>query len=153
VDRWGPMAELMLVNAARIDHVERLVAPALARGAWVILDRYVDSTRVYQGLVGGVGLARIDRLHGEIAGLPWPDLTLLLDLGAAQGMARRRGGGGETRFERKGDAFHEAVRAGFLELAAAEPVRFAVVDAARPADEVATGVVAAVRARLGAELP
>jgi dTMP kinase len=149
VERWGAAAELLLVNAARVDHVERVIGPALARGAWVVCDRYVDSTRVYQGLVGGVDQARIDRLHGEILGLPWPDLTLVLDLPAAAGLARRRAQGSVTRFERKGDDFHAAVRAGFLELARTEPARLVVIDAAPPVPAVAAAILAAVQARLG----
>ena len=134
-DRWSALAELMLVNAARIDHVGRVIEPALARGTVVLCDRYVDSTRVYQGEVGGIGLAVIDRLHQDIARLPWPDVTLLLDLDPAEGMRRRQAQGQLTRFEAKGETFHAAIRAGYLALAAREPARFHVLDGARaPAD-------------------
>jgi dTMP kinase len=147
-DRWGPAAELMLVNAARADHVERVVRPALGRGVWVVCDRYVDSSRVYQGLVGGCGLAAVDRLHDEILHLPWPDLTLLLDLDPQEGIRRREGSGsGVTRFEQKGDEFHRKVRDGFLQLAAAEPDRMVLIDAALPLDAVADRIRGAVDER------
>jgi dTMP kinase len=138
--RWSPVAELMLVNAARADHVERELGPALSRGTVVLCDRYVDSTRVYQGLVGGIGLDVIDRLHADIARLPWPDITLLLDLDPSDGMRRRHAEGELTRFEAKGPAFHAAVRTAFLDLARREPGRFQVVDAALPVEAVAAAV-------------
>jgi dTMP kinase len=148
VDRWTPRAELMLLNAARVDHVERLVAPALARGAWVLSDRYVDSSIVYQGCVGGVPPERIEQLHGDILDLPWPDLTILLDIDPEEGMARRTAAGEVTRFERRGMAFHRAVRQGFLRMAAGAPGRVVIVDAAGSIDDVAQRVVAAMVSRL-----
>lgn len=148
-ERWSPAAEAMLFAAARVDHVRHVIAPALARGAVVLCDRYVDSTRVYQGLVGGLGLAAVDRLHSEILGLPWPDLTILLDLDPAVGLARRAAQGDATRFEAKGSAFHSAVRAGFLDLAREAPDRFVTVDASVAPDAVTAALCAAVATRLG----
>ncbi len=147
--RWLPSTELLLVAAARDDHLERLVRPALARGAWVLCDRYLDSTYAYQGAGGGLDPARIAALHAAVLDAPTPDLTLLLDLPADLGMARRRAGGHATRFEAKDAAFHERVRAGFLDLARRHPERIAVIDAAAPSDAVASAVIEAVAARLG----
>lgn len=149
--RWTPMGELLLVAAARAEHLERVIEPALAAGSWVLCDRYLDSTRVYQGIAGGLGLDRVDRLQREVLGFRAPDLTIVLDLPAAVGLARRRAAGEASRFERKGAAFHERVREGFRALAAAEPGRIALVDADRPAEAVEAAVWAVLAARLGLE--
>lgn len=141
-DRWSPTSELFLFLAARNDHLERVVRPALATGAWVLADRFWDSTRVYQGAVGGLSLAAIDRLHEDWLAPFRPGLTLLLDLPAEVGLTRARPG----RFEAKGRAFHDAVRAGFLDLAHREPARFAVIDAALSLDAVTAAAIAALDA-------
>ncbi|MCS6780838.1 MAG: dTMP kinase [Geminicoccaceae bacterium] len=148
-ERWSPACELLLVCAARRDHLEKRIEPALAAGRWVLCDRYLDSTRVYQGIAGGLGLELVDRLQQELLGFRLPDLTILLDLPVEQGLARRHGQGGASRFERKGTSFHEKVRAGFLELARAEPDRFLLIDAARPVELVAAEIAAKVAARFG----
>jgi dTMP kinase len=140
------------MTAARLDHVERLIAPALAGGSWVLCDRYVDSTRVYQGIAGGIGLERIDALHALFLAAATPDLTILLDVPVEHGLGRRAEAGGGSRFEAKGLAFHEQVRAGFLALARAEEARFLVIDAAAPADLVVAAVEAGVRRRLDRQL-
>ena len=147
-ERWSPLTETLLFLAARQDHVERLIEPALAAGRWVLCDRFIDSTRVYQGLAGTLGLDLIDRLHGVIFDRIKPDLTLLLDLPVEVGLGRRRAAGDANRFERKVTDFHQAVRAGFLELAACEAERFAVIDATPAEDEVAAAITAAVAGRL-----
>ena len=147
VDRWTPISEAFLHIAARTDHAERVIRPALARGAWVLSDRFLDSTRVYQGLAGKLGLDTVDRLHEVALGGLRPDLTLLLDLPVAVGLARRRGTASGDRYERMGTRFHEQVRQGFLDLAAAEPARFRVIDAQRGVAEVEQSVWAAVAAR------
>jgi dTMP kinase len=152
VERWSGGVEALLMTAARLDHVERLIEPALAAGGWVLSDRYVDSTRVYQGIAGGIGLERIDALHGLFLRAATPDLTILLDVPVERGLGRRAEAGGGSRFEAKGRAFHEQVRAGFLALARAEAARFLVVDATAPADVVAEAVTAGVRERLGPRL-
>lgn len=152
VDRWTPSAEAFLHIAARNDHLTRVILPALARGAWVISDRFLDSTRVYQGIAGDVGLETIDRLHGiALEGLK-PDLTLVFDLPAAVGLARRAGETDVNRYERMGTAFHDRVRAGFLDLVAAEPERFQVIDASRTIEQVETVVWDVVRHHFGATL-
>jgi dTMP kinase len=151
-ERWTPTAELLLVAAARAEHLARVIEPALEAGVWVLCDRYLDSTRVYQGLAGGVGLERVDRLQGELLRFRLPDLTILLDLPVEVGLARRGAAGAASRFERKGRAFHEQVREGFRRLAAAEPERIVLVDADRSAEEVEAAIVALVRARFGVEV-
>jgi dTMP kinase len=144
-DRWGVRAEALLMNAARADHVERLVRPALARGAWVITDRYADSTLVYQGVGGGLAEAELRALHRVSTADLWPDLTLILDLPEREGLARAAlRAGAEMRFESKGDAFHAAVRDGFRTRAAAEPARCRLIDAAGSVEDVAARVWQAV---------
>lgn len=148
--RWSATTEALLFTAARRDHVERLIAPALARGAVVVCDRYVDSTRAYQG--GGEGRALVDRLHALAIGLD-PDLTLVLDLDPADATARTGGRttqAGEDRFERKGAAFQAGLRSAFLAIAAAEPGRCLVIDASGTPGEVAESVWQAVAGKIAA---
>lgn len=141
-ERWSPTAEALLFAAARSDHLDTLVRPALARGAWVVCDRYVDSTYAYQVAAGGVSEETFTQLH-RVIDAPKPDLTLILDLDPVKGLARSRGAeAGEDRFEGKGAAFHAKVRAAFLDIAAREPRRCAVLDAG--VDKAAT-LAAALR--------
>ena len=139
--------ELLLMFASRAQHVRETVLPALRRGAWVLSDRFTDSSHAYQG--GGRGLdgAFIAELERRVVGIE-PGLTLLLDLRVPQGRDRARGrapGQGPDRIEREHDAFFERVRAAFLARAGTAP-RFRVLDAARPADAVAADAVAQLRA-------
>jgi dTMP kinase len=148
-DRWSPLSEALLMNAARRDHVERLIAPALARGAVVISDRFADSTRAYQGAAGGVPEGFVAALEAAVVGGCRPDLTLILDLPAEVGLQRAaRRGAAERRFEEKDLAFHEAIRRAFLKIAADEPDRCLLIDAARDADAVLEDVWRAVEVRL-----
>lgn len=148
-DRWGVRAEALLMNAARADHVERLIRPGVARGAWVITDRYADSTLVYQGIGGGLPEADLRALHEVSTGDLWPDLTLILDISESEGLARAIARPGkELRFESKGAEFHAAVRAGYRARAAAEPSRCKLIDAAGTVDEVAARVWAAIDPQL-----
>lgn len=148
-DRWSPVTETLLMYAARRDHIERVIAPALARGAWVVCDRFADSTRAYQGAGGGTAPGLISALETHVLGEMRPDLTLILDLPVEEGLRRaHRRAGDETRFESKGAAFHEKLRQGFLAIADAEPDRCVVVDAARPVDAVGEAIWDAVVARL-----
>ncbi len=133
-------AELLLMFAARAIHVEQLIRPALARGDWVVCDRFTDATRAYQGSGRGQPLARIDTLAGWVHADVQPDLTVLLDAPVEVALARTRGRGSEDRFERENLAFFERVRAGYLDLARREPARFLVVDAAAPLGEVRRGL-------------
>ena len=147
----GPLAEASLFSAARIDHVDRLIEPTLARGAWVLSDRFTDSTRAYQGARGGVSPQQIDMLERAAVGLTAPDLTIILDLPPEIGLARalaRRGTDAEVdRFEAEAIDFHRALRAAFLEIAARDPVRCCVIDATQPAQGVARNIRAVVDAR------
>lgn len=147
-DRWSPETEILLFTAARRDHLERTIAPALERGAIVICDRFADSTRMYQGLRGDDLRALVDRLHSLMIGRE-PDLTLLIDIdpqtGLGRALARK---GGEDRFEGFGADLQARLRQGFLDLARAEPDRFAVIDGGRDADAVAADVLAVVTSRL-----
>jgi dTMP kinase len=136
-DRWSPVVETLLMNAARADHVERLIEPALAAGKWVLSDRFADSTRVYQGVAGAVDAAAVERVIGFATGGLEPDLTLVLDLPEAEGLERAAQRGGAARFEAKGAAYHAAVRAGFRALAGG---RVRHVDAAGGVDNVAARV-------------
>lgn len=141
-DRWDAMTELLLMTAARRDHVERVIRPALARGATVLCDRYVDSTRAYQGM-RGVSRALIDRLHRDSIGLD-PNRTLVLDLPAETGLARAEERGGAARFEGMGLDYHRRLREAFLEIAHAEPSRCMVIDAARTPEAVLSDALSAL---------
>jgi len=148
-DRWSPVTETLLMYAARRDHVERVIRPALARGAWVACDRFADSTRAYQGAAGGVDPALIAAMETFVLEQTRPDLTLVFDMPVDVGLQRaHERAGSEMRFESKGLAFHERLREGFLAIARAEPDRCAVIDAKGTLDEVETAVWAAVESRL-----
>ncbi|MFZ1427082.1 MAG: dTMP kinase [Geminicoccaceae bacterium] len=147
VERWRPLSELCLFMAARDDHLHRAILPALTSGEWVVCDRFADSSRVYQGYAGGLGLALVDRLQEPLLGEHMPDLTLLLDLPVETGMARCAERGAMARFEAKGRDYHEQVRQGFLALADTEPDRFVILDAAAGEAEVAAAVWRAVVAK------
>lgn len=130
------LTELLLMFAARAQHVERLIRPALERGAWVLCDRFTDATYAYQGGGRGLDMTRIAALERMVQGELKPDMTILLDLPADQGMARARARSAPDRFEAEAQIFFERVRACYLDRADAEPLRFAVIDAAPPLHEV-----------------
>lgn len=143
-DRWSPETELLLFTAARRDHLEKTIRPALDRGAVVISDRFADSTRMYQGASRGDLRDAVDRLHDLLIGVE-PDLTLLIDLDPALGHSRATTrAGAEQRFEAMGADLQARMRAGFLAIAAANPARFRVIDGSGDADAIATRVLAAV---------
>lgn len=138
---FGPEAETMLFAAARRDHLTTTILPALARGAWVICDRFADSTRVYQGHAGKVSLDFVMALERVTVGPDGPDLTLILDLPAKVGMARVASRGGTAdRFEKEGLAFHNKLRQGFRSLVRSEPERCKLIDASADADVVADAI-------------
>ncbi|MGF1626810.1 MAG: dTMP kinase [Alphaproteobacteria bacterium] len=149
--RWSPWSETLLFFAARHDHVERLIKPALATGAWVVSDRFADSTMAYQGAAGGVAAEDIDRLYRLVLDGFVPDLTVILDLPVEAGLARagRRDRGGGARFERMERVFHERVREGFRRIATQSPDRCALVDADGDIPTVAGRIRDEVGARLG----
>ena len=147
--RWSPMTETLLMFAARSDHLERTIRPALEAGRWVVCDRFADSSRAYQGVGGGTPAEFIETLDAAVVGATQPDLTLIFDLPVEVGLERAFGRGlFETRFESKGLAFHERLRRGFLDIAAAHPQRCVVIDADGDQDAVEARVWAAVEARL-----
>jgi dTMP kinase len=146
-DRWSTETELLLFTAARRDHLEKTIRPALARGEVVISDRFADSTRIYQGLTRGDLRDTVDRLHDLVIGCE-PDLTVLIDIDPALGLSRAVARAGkEMRFEDMGIAVQEKARAGFLALASVHP-RFAVIDGARAPELVAADVLATALAHL-----
>jgi dTMP kinase len=150
-ERWDGTTEALLHFAARRDHLRSTVWPALKRGAWVISDRFADSTQAYQGYGHGLDLVTLERLYEVAVGNFRPDLTLILDLPVEAGLARaaaRRGA--ETRYESLPRDFHERVRKGFLEIAKREPKRCAAIDASKDIDTIAGAIARAVSERLGA---
>lgn len=137
-ERLSPASEAMIFSAARIDHLDKLIRPALARGAYVICDRFADSTRAYQG--GALGPSFIDALETLAVGATQPDLTFILDLPAEEGLRRadaRRGSGKADRFESEAIDFHRDLRKAFAAIAQDNPQRCVVIDAARSVDEIA----------------
>ncbi|MCY4334882.1 MAG: dTMP kinase [Litoreibacter sp.] len=147
-DRWSAETEILLFTAARRDHLEKRILPALQDGQIVISDRFADSTRVYQGATRGERRAMVDSLHAQMIGTE-PDLTLIIDMdpdaALERGLAR---GSGEDRFEEFGAEFQHRLRAGFLALAEEEPARCMIINGNRPADEVGAEVQALVLSRL-----
>jgi dTMP kinase len=148
----GALGEAILFSAARIDHIDHLIRPALARGATVLCDRFADSTRAYQGVKGGVAPGRLAALEKiTLAGLT-PGMTFILDLPPQVGLERanqRRGGGAADRFEGEEIDFHAQLRARFLEIARAEPQRCRVIDGSRPAEAVAESIWSAFSTNRG----
>ncbi len=145
------MTEALLFLAARADHVVETILPALDAGQWVISDRFSDSTFAYQGVAGGVPHATLAELHRLVLGDFRPDLTLILDLPTEIGLARadaRKGSAGRDHFEIRDATYHEALRHGFLAIAADDPTRCAVIDATGSPEEVAARIWAIVEARL-----
>jgi len=136
-DGMADDCELLLVFAARADHLSRIIRPALARGEWVLSDRFTDATYAYQGGGRGLDMERIAALERLVQGDLRPDLTLLLDLPVTTGLARAAGRAeAPDRFESEAAAFFERVRTTYRERAASEPQRFRVVDAGQPLEEV-----------------
>jgi dTMP kinase len=149
-DRWTPIAETLLHSAARADHLERTIRPALAAGRWVICDRFADSTTAYQGYGHGVPFDVIDSLFKAVVGDTAPDLTLILDLPVEQGLQRAAARAGhENRYEQMAVEFHDRLRNGFLAIARQNPRRCAVIDANRGVDAIQSDIQAEVRRRLG----
>lgn len=144
-DAPAPETELLLMFASRAQHVRETVLPALRRGAWVLSDRFTDSSHAYQGGGRGLDAAFIAELERRVVGIE-PGLTLLLDLGVPQARDRTRDRAQADRIEREHDGFFERVRAAFLARAGAAPQRFRVLDAARPAGDVAAEAVAQLHA-------
>jgi dTMP kinase len=144
-DRWSARTELLLMFAARSDHLERTILPALEAGHWVVCDRFADSSRAYQGLAGGAETAFVEALDRHVVGRDQPDLTLVFDLPAEVGLERALARAQEdTRFESKGIAFHQALRQAFQAIVETHPERCLLIDATGSVDEVEARVWAAV---------
>lgn len=152
----GAMAEALLFLAARADHVAEMILPALDTGKWVISDRFADSTFAYQGAAGGVPHATLAELHRLVLGDFRPDLTIILDLppdiGLARVSARHKSGRSNDHFESRALAYHEALRQGFLAVAAGDPARCALIDASASPQEVAERIWAVVETRLSGKM-
>lgn len=151
VARWTPTSEALLNYAAREQHLEQVIRPALATGRTVLCDRFMDSTRAYQGYAGGCDLGFIDALEKAVVGPTRPGLTLVFDLDPAIGLARAKARGdaqAEDRYERKGLAFHQKLREGFLDILRREPKRCRLVDASQDIDAVAEDVWSIVEGAL-----
>ena len=152
VSDMGPFAEAILFSVARQDHVDRSIRGALMEGAWVVCDRFMDSTRAYQGAAGGVPRPAINALERLTIGGVLPDLTFILDLPVEEGLARasaRAGDAAPDRFEGEDVALHQRVRKAFLDIAEEEPDRCIVIDARQPEAVIAEDIWEAVEVRLG----
>jgi dTMP kinase len=149
-DRWTPLTEVLLHYAARQDHIQCVIEPALAAGRWVICDRFFDSTLAYQGYGHGVPLDFIERLCQQIVGEAYrPDLTAVLDLPAADGLLRSHARDNtERRYESMPVEFHERLRRGFQEIAEREPKRCVIIDARQSIDDVQAAIRLAIGKRL-----
>ena len=143
-----PLTELLLFAAARAEHMTAVIRPALDDGTWVISDRFIDSTRVYQGKLFSIEPELIAQLERYIVGHDTPDLTLILDLAPEAGLERAASRGTLSRYDAERIETHETLRAGFLEIAEAEPERCILIDGNLPVDSVATAVWQAVHQRL-----
>lgn len=146
-NEWSPLAEALLMNAARADHIEQKINPALDAGTWVVCDRFADSTRVYQGL-GGVSKTALDAMEAEVTKTARPDLTLILDGPVDQLLARRTQRGTSDVFERRPAAFHEAVRKAFLDIAHANEDRCLVLNALASPEDLVSDAMIAIKYRL-----
>ena len=146
-----PVTELLLFAAARAEHMTSVIRPALDEGTWVISDRFIDSTRVYQGKLYGLEPEFISLLERYTVAPDFPDLTLILDLPAGAGVERAQSRGTLSRYDAERIETHEALRKGFLEIATDEPKRCVLIDANLPVSSVETAVWQAVTAQLLAE--
>ena len=144
-DRWNARSEALLFAAARADHVARTIRPALARGAWVICDRFVDSSRAYQGSGGGITDADLLALHAVGSEGLLPDRTFLLTVSAAEAARRVSERGGSDRMGNKPADYQARLAARFVEMAEAEPERWRIIDADVPSDDVTTAILAELK--------
>lgn len=153
VDAWDCLTETLLFNAARCDHINRVISPALATGKTVICDRFFDSTLVYQGIGKRLGESYIKSLHHMIFGNFMPNLTIMLDISPEKGLARASGrSGDENRFEKLDIEFHQKIRVGFLAIAKNEPERCVVLDATQEENILHQQIVETIRIKCGISL-
>tara|TARA_R110002073_G_scaffold333040_1_gene520017 strand:- start:126 stop:704 length:579 start_codon:yes stop_codon:yes gene_type:complete len=140
-EHMSELTELLLVFAARAQHIEKLIEPALAAGTWVLCDRFTDATFAYQGAGRGLSIEKIEQLQSMVQGSLRPDLTIILDLDPAIGMERANKRGELDRFEQEKQSFFRLVRQAYLDIAAAEPDRCLVIDASKPLAEVKSDLI------------
>lgn len=153
VNRWDDMTELLLIYAARRSHLVETIWPGLARGSWIISDRFADSSRAFQGVAGNLGMATVETIHREVVGDFMPDLTLILDLDPVVSLERADARGShEDRFEQKGIEYQRRVREGFRQLAAQTPDARVLIDAAGPIEAVNEQIIAVVNDKFGLAL-
>ncbi|MEH6488288.1 dTMP kinase [Hyphomonas oceanitis] len=151
-DGWSSMSEALLMNAARSDHLDKLIRPALTNGKWVISDRFSDSTLVYQSVKGGVAKDILLKIEAAVIADTRPDLTLVLDAPKSATDARRTSRGAQTdAFEARPSTFHEAVRSAFQTLAQSDPARCRLIDAGQTAEQVAEAAWQEIKALLSAQ--
>jgi dTMP kinase len=151
LDAWGPVTEALMFYAARRDHLDKLIRPALEAGSWVICDRFSDSTRAYQAAAGGAVREEIEALEKIVVGNRGPDLTLVLDLPLSAARARMTARATkDDAIESRGPDYHERVRQAFLDIARANPQRCAVLDASMAAEALADAAMKIIGERLGA---
>ena len=148
-DRWDSTTETLLLAAARRSHMNDLITPALNNGDWVLCDRFIDSTKAYQGYGQGLDLAVIARLREIAVGNFIPALTILLDISVEDGLARAASRGGAARYEQMDISMHLRIRDGFLKMAAAEPNRFIIIDAGQSIDAVSAEIKNCIAGRFG----
>ncbi len=152
-ERWDDMTELLLMYAARRSHLRDTIWPALQQGTWVICDRYADSSRAFQGLAGNLGLQTVEQLHQLVVNDFEPALVLVLDIPESVALERARvRGGGEDRFEQKGDGYHARVRKAFLEIASNGGESYQVINAEQSIEEVHRQVIETVNHQLSLSL-
>ena len=149
-DKWSPLAEALMMYAARAEHLDKVIRPALARGEIVITDRFADSTMAYQGIAGALGERTVKAIHALVVGEDDPDLTIVLDvpveIGLSRAAARR---GADMRFESKGAAYQQKVRDAFRKIAADNPARCVIVDASAGEEAVFAAIAAAIGSKIG----
>ncbi len=139
--------EFLMFAAARTEHIAGLIEPALLAGKWVVCDRYIDSTRVYQGVVGGIDAALIDAIETHTVAPFFPDLTFVLDVSPKLGLERAKARGELSRYDAADEEYHQSVRRGFLDIAAREPQRCVVVDGQESELEIASKIVRIIKRR------
>ncbi|MGD9786125.1 MAG: dTMP kinase [Hyphomicrobiaceae bacterium] len=149
--RPAPDTEFLLFSAARAEHIAKRILPALVDGNWVVCDRYVDSTRVYQGIAAGIDARLMRAIEDHVVKVAWPDLTIIFDIAPDAGRARAVRRGALSRYDAENDGYHAAIRDGFLAIARAEPQRCVVVDASRDSAIIADDVWRLVQSRFGTQ--
>jgi dTMP kinase len=148
-DKWDALTELLLMYAARRSHLIETIWPAIAHNCWVVSDRFADSSRAFQGMAGELGLDTVEAVHRVTVGEFKPDLTIILDLPVEVALARAKARAGtEDRFERKETAYHERVRAAFIEISQSDSQQYVLLDGAMSVDQVAAAILDTVKLRL-----